>query len=51
MGLALQIALLAAVFAVASVVAELAGAASLGIALSFGQIAFVVALVWLLLRH
>jgi hypothetical protein len=37
-------------FFLASAVAGLAGADSLGIALSFGQIAFMLALAWLLLR-
>lgn len=32
-------------------VAELAGAANLGTALAIGQIAFVIVLVYLLLRH
>jgi hypothetical protein len=45
-----QAALLAVVFAAASGVAELAGAANLGTALGVGQIAFVVALVVVLLR-
>jgi hypothetical protein len=45
-----QIALLAAVFAVATVVAELAGAANLGVALGVGQIAFAIVLVALLVR-
>jgi hypothetical protein len=41
---------LVAVFAVAVGVAELAGAANLGVAFGFGQIAFAVALVVILLR-
>jgi hypothetical protein len=45
-----QAALLAVVFAAATGIAELAGAANLGTALGFGQIAFVVALVAVLLR-
>ncbi|MFN2616402.1 MAG: hypothetical protein ABR581_04670 [Thermoleophilaceae bacterium] len=45
-----QAAILAAVFAAVSGVAELAGAANLGTALGIGQIAFVIALVVLLLR-
>ena len=51
MSLAAQLALLAAVFAAASGIAGLAGAANLGTALGIGQIAFVVALVALLLRR
>jgi hypothetical protein len=47
----LQVGLLLAVFAAASAIAELAGAANLGIALGFGQIAFTLALVALLLRR
>ncbi len=45
-----QLALLAAVFAAATGIAELAGAASLGTALAFGQMAFVAALVATMLR-
>ncbi len=45
-----DLAVLVAVFAVAAGVAELAGAANLGVALGVGQVAFVVALVVLLLR-
>ena len=41
---------LLAVFAVTVGAAELAGAANLGVALGFGQIAFAVALVVVLLR-
>jgi hypothetical protein len=37
-------------FAVVTAIAELAGAANLGTALGFGQIAFVVALVAMMLR-
>jgi hypothetical protein len=43
-------ALLIAVFAAATGIAELAGAANLGTALGVGQIAFAIALVVLLLR-
>ena len=50
-GLGRQLAFLAAVFALAVVVAEVAGAANLGVALGVGQIAFAIALVYLLLRH
>jgi hypothetical protein len=50
MSLPAQLGILAAAFAVATGVAELAGAANLGTAMAFGQIAFVIALVALLLR-
>ena len=50
-GLGLQLALLAAVFAVVVLVAELAGAANLGVALGVGQIAFAIAVVYLLVRR
>jgi hypothetical protein len=46
-----QLGLLVAVFAAATLVAELGGAVNLGTALAFGQIAFMAALVWLLLRR
>lgn len=49
--LGLQILLLAVVFAVAVVVAELAGAANLGVALGVGQIAFAIAVIYLLIRR
>jgi hypothetical protein len=49
--LARQLAFLAAVFALAVLVAELFGAANLGVALGVGQIAFAIALVYVLLRH
>jgi hypothetical protein len=45
-----QIALLIAVFGVTTLVAELAGAANLGVALGIGQIAFAIATVYLLVR-
>ena len=45
-----QTGLLIAAFAAGVVIAELFGAASLGIAFSFGQIAFTLALGWVLLR-
>ena len=45
MRLSVQILVLAAAFAGATLVAELAGAANLGTAMAFGQIAFAVALV------
>jgi hypothetical protein len=43
--------ILVAVFAGATAIAELFGAANLGVALGIGQIAFAVALVALLLRR
>jgi hypothetical protein len=46
-----QLVILAVVFAVAVLVAELAGAANLGVAFGVGQIAFAVALVYLLLKR
>jgi hypothetical protein len=50
-GLGLQIVFLAVVFGVTVLVAELAGAANLGVALGIGQIAFAIAVVYLLLRR
>jgi hypothetical protein len=50
-GLGLQLALLGVVFAVTVLVAELAGAANLGVALGVGQIAFAIAVIYLLLRR
>jgi hypothetical protein len=50
-GLAAQIALLAAVFAVTTLVAELAGAANLETAMGFGQIAFAIVLLYLIVRR
>ena len=49
--LAVQLAFLVAVFAVAVLIAELAGAANLGVALGVGQIAFTIAVIYLLLRR
>ena len=46
----LNVAIALAAFAVVTLVAELAGAANLGTAMSFGQIAFAVAAVALMLR-
>jgi hypothetical protein len=46
-----QIAFLAAVFAVVVLVAEIAGAANLGVALGVGQIAFAITVVYLLVRR
>ena len=51
MTLTAQIGLLAGVVAGTTAVAELAGAANLGTAMGIGQIAFAIALVWLLLRR
>jgi hypothetical protein len=48
MSLAAQLGILAAVFAVAVLIAELAGAANLGVAFGVGQIAFALAAVWLM---
>ena len=42
--------LLLAIFAVVTGIASLAGAANLGTAMTFGQVAFALALVWVLLR-
>jgi hypothetical protein len=50
-GLGVQLAFLAAVFAVVVLVAELAGAANLGVALGIGQIAFAIAVMYLLVRR
>jgi hypothetical protein len=50
-GLGVQLAFLAAVFAVVVLVAELAGAANLGVALGVGQIAFAIAVIYLLVRR
>jgi hypothetical protein len=46
-----DLAILLGAFAVASVVAGAFGAANFGTALSFGQIGFAAALVWVLLRR
>jgi hypothetical protein len=46
-----DLALLAAIFAAVTGVAELLGAANLGTALSFGQIAFALAVTVLLVRR
>lgn len=46
-----QLAALAAVFAASAGIAELAGATNLGTALGIGQIAFALALTYLLLRR
>jgi hypothetical protein len=49
--LPVQLALLAAVFAVVTLLALAVGAANLGTALTFGVIAFAGTLVWLLLER
>jgi hypothetical protein len=51
MTLRAQAALLIAVFALTTAIAELAGAANLGTALGIGQLAFAGTLVWLLLKR
>ena len=51
MSFAAQAGILAAVFAVVTALAEVAGAANLGTAMGIGQIAFTAALVALLLRR
>ena len=51
MTLPVKLAILAAVFLAVTAVAELAGAANLGTALGIGQIAFILALVALLLKR
>ncbi len=51
MRLGVQLAILVSAFALATALAELFGAANLGTALGIGQIAFAVALVFLLLRR
>ncbi|HEY6779420.1 MAG TPA: hypothetical protein VI111_00610 [Thermoleophilaceae bacterium] len=50
LGLAVQIALLIGVFLVVTAIADLVGAANLGVAAAIGQIAFAATLVALLLR-
>ena len=46
-----DLAILAAAFAAGTLIAEAFGAVNLGTALTFGQIAFACALVWVLLRR
>jgi hypothetical protein len=46
-----DLALMVAAFAAGTLVAELAGAANLGTALSFGQIAFALAAVYVLVQR
>ena len=50
MRLAKQLAILVAAFAAGTLIAELFGAANLGTALGVGQIAFALALVYVLVR-
>jgi hypothetical protein len=50
LGLPVQLGLLAAVFGIAVGVAELAGAANLGVSFGIGQVVFTVVLIWLLIR-
>jgi hypothetical protein len=50
-GLLGQIAILVAVVAVVTLIAELAGAANLGVALSLGTIAFTIVLMYLILKR
>jgi hypothetical protein len=45
-----QVGVLVAVFAIVSLIAELAGAANLGVALGIGQIAFAIALVAVIVK-
>ena len=46
-----DLAILIATFAIVTALAELLGAANLGTAMTFGQIAFAGALVWVLLKR
>lgn len=48
---AIDLALMLGAFLAATLLAELLGADNTGIALTFGQIAFAVALVWVLLKR
>jgi hypothetical protein len=48
---AIDLALMVGAFAAATLVAELAGAANLGTAMTFGQIAFALAAVFVVLRR
>lgn len=50
-GWLLDLALMVAAFVAATLVAELAGADNLGIAISFGQIAFALAAVYVLVKR
>ena len=49
--LLVDLAIMVAAFAAATIVAELAGAANLGTAMSFGQIGFALAAVYVVLRR
>jgi uncharacterized membrane protein (DUF485 family) len=49
--LLIDLGLMIAAFAAATLIAELAGAASLGIAMSFGQIAFALAAVYVVVKR
>ena len=48
---AVDLALLAAVFAGTTALAELFGATNMGTALTFGELAFTATLMWILLRE
>jgi len=50
-GVLLDLALMLGAFVAATLVAELAGAANLGTALSFGQVGFALAAVYVVLRR
>jgi len=50
-GALVDIAIMLGAFTLATLIAEAAGAANLGTALSFGQIAFVLAAVYVVLRR
>ena len=50
-GALIDLALMAGAFVVATVVAELAGAENLGTAMSFGQIAFAIVAVYVVVRR
>jgi hypothetical protein len=50
-GLPIQVAILVAVLAVVTLIAELAGAANLGVALSIGSIAFTFVLMFFVLKR
>jgi hypothetical protein len=50
-GLGFQIAFAVAVFGIGVLVAELAGAANLGVSFGIGQIAFAIAVAYLLVRR
>ncbi len=50
-GFLVQVAILVAVLAVVTLIAELAGAANLGVAISIGSIAFTVVLMYFILKR